>query len=137
MKAATSWLTLVLTTLVVQPAQSQPGGVPQFQVDASWPKDLPNNWILGQVSGLAVDRQDRIWVVHRPNSLTPRERIAELHAQLGIRFPVYVMVTKCDLVAGFAEFFADFDKDERAQVWGAQFKAGPRSSCSAPCKMAA
>ncbi|HSW25337.1 MAG TPA: type VI secretion protein IcmF/TssM N-terminal domain-containing protein, partial [Burkholderiaceae bacterium] len=48
-----------------------------------------------------------------------RERISELHAQLGIRFPIYVMVTKCDLLAGFAEFFADFDKDERAQVWGA------------------
>jgi type VI secretion system protein ImpL len=48
-----------------------------------------------------------------------RERIGELHAQLGIRFPIYVMVTKCDLLAGFAEFFADFDKDERAQVWGA------------------
>ena len=47
-----------------------------------------------------------------------RERIAELHAQLGIRFPIYVMVTKCDLLAGFMEFFADFDKDERAQVWG-------------------
>lgn len=48
-----------------------------------------------------------------------RERIEELHTQLGIRFPIYVMVTKCDLLAGFAEFFADFDKDERAQVWGA------------------
>jgi type VI secretion system protein ImpL len=48
-----------------------------------------------------------------------RERIGELHAHLGIRFPVYVMVTKCDLLAGFAEFFGDFDKDERAQVWGA------------------
>ena len=47
-----------------------------------------------------------------------RERIEELHSELGIRFPVYVMVTKCDLLAGFAEFFADFDKDERAQVWG-------------------
>ena len=47
-----------------------------------------------------------------------RERIGELHAQLGIRFPIYVMVTKCDLLAGFMEFFADFDKDERAQVWG-------------------
>ncbi|HEU5296420.1 MAG TPA: type VI secretion system membrane subunit TssM [Burkholderiaceae bacterium] len=47
-----------------------------------------------------------------------RERIGELHTQLGIRFPIYVMVTKCDLLAGFAEFFADFDKDERAQVWG-------------------
>ena len=52
-----------------------------------------------------------------------RERIGELHAQLGIRFPIYVMVTKCDLLAGFAEFFADFDKDERAQVWGATLVA--------------
>jgi type VI secretion system protein ImpL len=47
-----------------------------------------------------------------------RERIEELHRELGIRFPIYVMVTKCDLLAGFAEFFADFDKEERAQVWG-------------------
>ena len=45
-------------------------------------------------------------------------RIEELREQLGIRFPVYVLVTKTDLLAGFMEFFADFDKDERAQVWG-------------------
>jgi DNA-binding beta-propeller fold protein YncE len=53
------------------------GGVPQFQVDAFWPKPLPNNWILGQVSGITVDRFDRIWVVQRPRSLSPRERAAE------------------------------------------------------------
>ena len=52
-------------------------GVPQFQVDASWPKPLPNRWILGQVSGIATDRYDRIWVVHRPGSLNERERAAE------------------------------------------------------------
>jgi hypothetical protein len=52
-------------------------GVPQFQVDASWPKPLPNRWILGQVSGIATDRYDRIWIVHRPASLTARERAAE------------------------------------------------------------
>ena len=52
-------------------------GVPQFQVDASWPKPLPNRWILGQVSGIATDRFERIWVVHRPGSLNPRERAAE------------------------------------------------------------
>src|SRR3954468_10196384 len=57
-------------------AQDQPR-VPQFEVDASWPKTLPNRWILGQVSGIATDRYDRIWVVHRPGSLTPRERAAE------------------------------------------------------------
>src|SRR5262252_4877843 len=51
--------------------------IPQFEVDALWPKPLPNNWILGQVAGITVDRFDRIWVVQRPNSLTPRERAAE------------------------------------------------------------
>jgi len=51
--------------------------VPQFQVEPFWPKPLPNNWILGQVSGIATDKYDRIWVAHRPGSLTPRERAAE------------------------------------------------------------
>ena len=50
-----------------------------------------------------------------------RERIEELHARLSIRLPIYVMITKTDLLAGFVEFFADFDKDERAQVWGVTF----------------
>jgi DNA-binding beta-propeller fold protein YncE len=58
-------------------AQAEEHAVPQFQVDAFWPKPLPNNWILGQVSGIAVDKQDRIWIVHRPGTLTPRERAAE------------------------------------------------------------
>jgi DNA-binding beta-propeller fold protein YncE len=52
-------------------------GVPQFQVEPLWPKPLPHNWILGQVSGIAVDRHDRIWVVHRPSTLNERERAAE------------------------------------------------------------
>jgi DNA-binding beta-propeller fold protein YncE len=58
-------------------APAEEHAIPQFQVDALWPKSLPNNWILGQVSGIAVDKQDRIWIVHRPGSLTPRERAAE------------------------------------------------------------
>jgi DNA-binding beta-propeller fold protein YncE len=57
--------------------------VPQFQVDAFWPKPLPNKWILGQVSGIATDRFDRIWVVHRPRSLSPRERAAEANPPEG------------------------------------------------------
>jgi len=51
--------------------------IPQFEVDANWPKPLPNNWILGQVAGIATDRYDRIWVVQRPRTLTARERAAE------------------------------------------------------------
>ena len=67
-----------LVAPVVGHAENTGGsGLPQFQVDALWPKPLPNNWILGQVSGITVDRFDRIWVVQRPGSLTPRERAAE------------------------------------------------------------
>jgi DNA-binding beta-propeller fold protein YncE len=46
---------------------------PQFEVDPWWPKPLPNNWILGQVSGIAVDSRDHVWILHRPRTLTVRE----------------------------------------------------------------
>jgi DNA-binding beta-propeller fold protein YncE len=45
----------------------------QFQVDPFWPGQLPENWILGQVSGLSVDDRDHVWIVHRPWTLTPQE----------------------------------------------------------------
>ena len=48
--------------------------VPQFRVDPFWASELPNNWILGQVSGLAVDNQDHVWIVHRPQTLDARQR---------------------------------------------------------------
>lgn len=51
-----------------------------------------------------------------------RRRIAELSDTLGIRFPVYMVFTKCDLVAGFSDLFAKFTPDERAQVWGETFQ---------------
>src|SRR5450759_1976659 len=37
-------------------------------------KPLPGNWILGQVSGIAVDRNDHIWIVHRPSTLFDDEK---------------------------------------------------------------
>ena len=47
---------------------------PSFRVDPFWPQELPNNWILGQVSGLSVDAEDHVWIVHRPGSLDSRQR---------------------------------------------------------------
>jgi DNA-binding beta-propeller fold protein YncE len=47
--------------------------VPTFQVDPFWPKPLPNRWILGAVVGVAVDRRDHVWIVHRPSTLQPNE----------------------------------------------------------------
>jgi NHL repeat len=57
---------------------AQAGEIPTFAVDASWPKPLPNNWILGQVGGITVDSQDHIWVIQRPRSLTDDEKAASL-----------------------------------------------------------
>lgn len=45
----------------------------QFQVDPFWPKPLPNNWILGQVAGVAVDANDHVWIIQRPGSVTAEE----------------------------------------------------------------
>ena len=40
---------------------------------------LPNTWLMGQAAGVAVDRQDHIWVVQRPKSLTEDERGATVN----------------------------------------------------------
>ena len=60
------------------PCAARAGEVPTFAVDASWPKPLPNNWIIGQVGGITVDSKDHIWVIHRPRSLTDDEKGAAL-----------------------------------------------------------
>jgi type VI secretion system IcmF/VasK family protein len=49
---------------------------------------------------------------------TIRGRVDELTNRLEIVFPVYLLFTKCDLIQGFVEFFEDFTKQERSQVWG-------------------
>jgi DNA-binding beta-propeller fold protein YncE len=69
---------LFAAATILFPHGSRAGDVPTFAVDASWPKQLPNNWILGQVGGITVDWQDHIWVIHRPRSLTEDEKGASL-----------------------------------------------------------
>jgi hypothetical protein len=47
--------------------------VPSYEVDPFWPKPLPNQWLLGAVAGVAVDKQNHVWIVHRPSTLQPNE----------------------------------------------------------------
>jgi DNA-binding beta-propeller fold protein YncE len=77
LSTAVSASALAQTTIVNRDAVARVGGIPQFLVDPTWPKPLPNNWLLGQVSGIRVDRFDHIWVVQRPNSLDKRELAAQ------------------------------------------------------------
>jgi DNA-binding beta-propeller fold protein YncE len=53
-------------------AQSGPRP-PTFQVDPTWPT-VPNNWVLGEVTSIAVDSRDHIWVLHRPRSIPAEQR---------------------------------------------------------------
>src|SRR5687767_5043260 len=50
-----------------------------------------------------------------------RRRLTELNKELRINIPVYVLVTKCDLVSGFTEYFDDVAQEGRTQVWGVTF----------------
>jgi type VI secretion system protein ImpL len=50
-----------------------------------------------------------------------RERLQELRARLGLGFPVYLVLTKADLIGGFTEFFEGLEPAARAQVWGTTF----------------
>ena len=45
---------------------------PVFQVDPSWPRTLPNNWVIGQTGGMAVDSRDHVWLLQRPRSIAER-----------------------------------------------------------------
>ncbi len=54
----------------------------------------------------------------KSKALTIREKLQELVAVLGVEFPVYIMVSKLDLVYGFAEFCASLSNEDRKQALG-------------------
>ena len=60
---------------MVPPAAAQ--DVPSYEFDPTWPKPLPNNWIIQSVTGMFVDSDDNIWVLNSPRSITDVESYAE------------------------------------------------------------
>ncbi len=65
------------------PATLATGGIPMFQVDTSWPKEMPNLWILGSVTSVFVDSNDHVWITHLPETLTPEETSAAQDPPIG------------------------------------------------------
>ena len=55
-----------------------------------------------------------------------RRRLAELNERLEIRLPVYLMLTKADLIKGFEAYFGGLSTTAREQVWGATFAPDAR-----------
>ena len=60
-------------------------GVPKYEVDPTWPKPLPENWVTGQVSGVCVDNQDHVFIVNR-NNITDKEAEVSRQAPPFIEF---------------------------------------------------
>jgi type VI secretion system protein ImpL len=82
--------------------------------------DRPINGVLVGISVpelLEAPRDEIEW--HAENT---RKRIDELIERLGVRFPVYVVFTKTDLIQGFVEFFGEMGRQERDQIWGCTFE---------------
>jgi DNA-binding beta-propeller fold protein YncE len=82
-------------------AQAQ--SAPRYHVDPFWPKPLPNKWKIGGITGLAVDRNDDVWVLNRPNDLTDIELHAELTppaADCCVRPPSMIHIDKNGNVIG-------------------------------------
>src|SRR5204862_7124283 len=76
---------------------------PRYKFDPDWPKPLPNKWKMGGVTGLAVDKDDNVWVLNRPNDLTDIELEAELTppvADCCVRPPSMIHIDKTGNVIG-------------------------------------
>jgi DNA-binding beta-propeller fold protein YncE len=80
-----TFLALLVALFIGQSALEQMNAVqgkavvmaPRFEVDPLWPKPLPNKWYIGMTIGVGVDAQDHVWIVHRPDSLSPNEAAAD------------------------------------------------------------
>ena len=87
----------------------------------SRPRQPVNGVIIAvSVADLLVQDEPR----RRHAAQAVKARLQEVMRGLGVRAPVYVVLTKLDLLAGFAEFFEDLDDEAREQVWGVTLPIG-------------
>jgi type VI secretion system protein ImpL len=79
------------------------------------PKKPVNGLIVAVSVGdiIGIDEEETIQLAQRL-----RERVDELMERLKMIVPVYLMFTKCDLLAGFVDVFGDLSKSDRGQIWG-------------------
>lgn len=96
---------------------------PAYRFDPTWPKlPLPNQWTFGGVTGLAVDSEDVIWVLHRPEDLDDTERYATFtppRAECCVRAPaVLAFDTRGNLVHSWDTQQGHMILvDRKGQVW--------------------
>ena len=85
-------------------------------------RERPRQPLNGVIVAFGADMLSRLGQDARDeNAKAVRSRIKDLETRLGQRLPVYFLVSKIDLVAGFSEFYDDLNRDVRSQVWGMTF----------------
>ena len=67
-------LTLAGLAVLAVAALAGAADTPRFDIDASWPKPLPNNWIFGQIAGIYIDKRDNVWIIQRPRTVNERDK---------------------------------------------------------------
>jgi sugar lactone lactonase YvrE len=67
MKAGASSLALAVSLLAATGSLAQTA--PKYEADLSWPKPLPDKWVIGGLGGLCVDAQDHVLILNRQDVL--------------------------------------------------------------------
>ena len=89
----------------------------------------PNQPINGVILSFSVaDMMAHDAAALERHAQTVRARLSEIHEVLKIDFPVYVLFTKADLIAGFREYFSSFNVSRRKAVWGVTFQTRDRAA---------
>ena len=122
------WLAAGCGTPSAPPASMSPDtastadgdGIPVFEFDPSWPKrPFPNQWVFGNVAGMAMDANDHLWVIHRPLSVTLSNDYAALDPPAGECCRPFPSVIEFD------------PSGEVVQAWGGPDPAAPESKRTA------
>lgn len=87
-------------------------------------KSRPLSPINGVIVAIGVDellRADRAGLDR--HAALVRRRLTEMRATLEVAVPIYLLLTKADLIAGFVEYYDDLDVEGRRAVLGATLPA--------------
>ena len=95
---------LALASVFALPVLSLAQTAPHYKVDSDWPKlPLPNKWWMMGVTGLAVDKDDNVWVLNRPRDIDGTQNYAELNpptAECCVAPPAMIHIDKDGNVIG-------------------------------------
>ena len=61
-------------TSPAEAADAPPVEVPAYVRDPFWPRGVPDGWVLGAPTSVAVDSRDHVWVLHRPRTAPADQR---------------------------------------------------------------